>query len=151
EPFWRHAAIQAAIEHHGRAAGAPAQAIYWLQREAAVSARLMEIDAEARPRVRSQSLAPNGLAGFGLAETNHMPTSRLGAEIVIDADDAMPLGARQVECVSNRCNGFAGNVAQAVLNGVQDRQQGSFPVAMSLDGFADCAVISINGAAAAVG
>ena len=81
----------------------------------------MKIDAEMRTHVAGQCLTADRLAGFGLAETNHVPPAWLSAEIVIEADDPMHVGAGQVERMRNRCNGLAGNVAQTILNGVQDR------------------------------
>src|SRR5690348_13206895 len=57
-----HAAMQLAVDHQCRRAGAVAETIDRLEREAAVRGGLFEIDAEARPGVRGQRIRAHRLA-----------------------------------------------------------------------------------------
>ena len=71
------------------------------------------------PAVMLQS----GLAGLGAADLDDVPAGRLGAEMVVVGDDAVHLGARQVQRPGNHRRRLARNVAEGVLHVVQDRQQ----------------------------
>ncbi len=55
---------------------------------------------------------PRGLAGLGAAELEDVPAGRLAAEVVVEGDDAVHLGARQVQRVGDQRLGFAVDVAE---------------------------------------
>ena len=74
------------------AARAQAEAIDGLDGELAIRRRLA-LETEA-PAIRCDAAR---LAGFGAAELDHWRPARLLAEVVIEGDDAVHLGARQVE------------------------------------------------------
>ena len=73
---------------------AQAEAVDRLERDAP-SAWCRPIDAEALAARRGERIAAQRLAGFGAAELQHMPAGRLAAEVVIEGDDAVHLGARR--------------------------------------------------------
>ena len=52
-----------------------------------------------------------------------MAAGRRAAEIVVEGDDAVDLGARQIERLGDQRHGRFGDVAERLLQGVQDRQQ----------------------------
>ena len=52
-----------------------------------------------------------------------MPAGRCAAEIVVEGDDAVHLGARQVQRLGDQRHRLAVDVAELLLDGVQDRQQ----------------------------
>jgi hypothetical protein len=53
-----------------------------------------------------------------------MPTGAMLPEVVVETDDAVNLGARQVQAFGYAANGFAGYVTQFLLDSVKDGQQG---------------------------
>ena len=57
-----------------------------------------------------------------------MPAGRLMAEIVIEGDDAMHLGAGDVQRVGDQRLGRLVDIAELGLQGVQDRQERTFAV-----------------------
>ena len=60
-----------------------------------------------------------------------MAARRVLAEVVIEADDAVDFGARQIQPGSNARHGLARDVAELLLDAVQDGQQRPRLVGMS--------------------
>ena len=55
-----------------------------------------------------------------------MAAGGMGAEIMIEADDAVHLGPRQVQGFGQYRLHLVRHIAEALLHGMQDRQQGTF-------------------------
>ena len=55
----------------------------------------------------------------------------MAAEIVVEAHDAVHLGARQVQRFGDHRDRFGMDVAERRLQGVQDRQRGAFAAALA--------------------
>ena len=92
--------------------------------------RVAERDAEPRLGARGERVAAGRLAGFGAAQLEHVAAGRLAAEIVVEGDDAMHFGARDIQRFGDqRLGGFV-DVAELLLQGVQDRQQRAFKAAV---------------------
>src|SRR3546814_20575826 len=72
------------------------------------------VEAEAVERVAGQRLAAHRLAGFGAAQLEHMLAGRSAAEIMVEADDAVDFGARQVQRSSHRSEESRGGKSVAV-------------------------------------
>ena len=78
--------------------------------------------------MRDKRVAASRLAGFGAAQLEDVPAGRRAAEIVIEADDAVDLGAGDIESLGDqRLGGFV-DIAEFLLQSVQDRQQRTFAV-----------------------
>ena len=87
----------------------------------------------ARLRARGERVAAGGLAGFGAAQLQHVAAGRLAAEVVIEGDDAMHLGARQVQRLRDHRHGLLRHVAECLLQGVQDWKKRALTAEMRLD------------------
>ena len=83
--------------------------------------------------VRLQLAGAHRLAGFGLAQPEHVPSGRGTAEVVIETDDAVHIGTGQAQGVCDRRHGTVWHMAQCGLHLVQDREQGTRAIAMGLD------------------
>ena len=84
-----------------------------------------------------EAVGAHRLARFGAAELHHVPAGRRAAEVVVEAHDAVHLGAGQVERGGDGGNRVGRHVAELVLDGVQDGQQGAGTMAILLDGGGD--------------
>ena len=126
----RQPADDAAVQHRRWRRRAQAEAVDRLQRDAAVGAGAAAGDAEPILGARHQRLAAHRLAGLGAAQLEHVAAGRLAAEVVIEGDDAVHLGARQVQRVGERRHGRLGHVAERGLHLVQDLDQRIRPVAV---------------------
>ena len=83
--------------------------------------------------MRRERVAAGCLAGLGAAQFEHMPAGRRAAEIVIEGDDAVHLGAGDVQGLGNqRFRGFV-DIAELLLQGVQHRQQRTFAIKAAPD------------------
>src|SRR5580765_8260329 len=97
EPFRRHATVDGLVDHDSRRARAVAEAIHGLEAEAAVARRLVKVDAELLARVVLERARAHRLAGFCAADVHGLLTGRRGSEEMVKGDDAVHLGARQVQ------------------------------------------------------
>jgi hypothetical protein len=70
-----------------------------------------------------QRIAPHRLAGLGAADLHAPCRPGAAAEVVVVADDAVHLGARQVEALGDRGTPSRGTWPSAPCNLMQDRQQ----------------------------
>ena len=86
------------------------------------------VSAQARLGTRGQRIAAGRLAGLGAAEFEHVPAGRLAAEVVIKGDDAVHLGAGDVQRLGDQRLGSLVDVAELVLQSVQNRQQRAFAI-----------------------
>jgi hypothetical protein len=78
--------------------------------------------------MQGQRIASGRLAGLGPAEPEHMPARRLSAEVVIEGHDAVHLGARDVQRFGDqRLGGFL-DIAELLLQRVEDRQKRTFAI-----------------------
>ena len=73
-----------------------------------------------------QDLALHRLAGLGAAELQHTAAGRRFAEVVIEGNDAMNFGPRQIQRRGDLGNGRRRDTAELGLHIVQDRQQRTF-------------------------
>ena len=87
---------------------AEAEAIDGLERHAAVGRGLAHRHAEQALGARGKRIAARGLARLGAAEFQHAPAGRLLAEVMIEGDGAVDLGAGQIERLGNERRGGAG-------------------------------------------
>ena len=78
--------------------------------------------------MRGKRIAAGRLAGFGAAQLEHMAAGRRAAEVVIEGDDAVHFGARDVQRLGDQRLGRFIDVAELLLQGVQDRQQRAFAI-----------------------
>ena len=73
------------------------------------------------------------LAGFGLAELQHMAAGRMRAIVMIEGDDAVHLGPRDVQRFGDHRQRFLRHIAELFLDAVQDRQKRAFQPLQILD------------------
>ena len=126
ELLFVEAADNPAVEHRRRRDRAQAEAIDRLKRDAPSAVVSPNCNAEPRFARAPQARRRRGLAGFGAAELQHVAARGLAAEVVIEGDDAVHLGARDVQRLrDHRLSGFV-DVAERLLQGVQNRQQRAF-------------------------
>ena len=78
--------------------------------------------------MRGERIAAGRLAGFGAAQLEHMAAGRLAAEVMIEGDDPMHLGAGDIQGLGNQRFGRFVDVAELLLQGVQNRQQRAFAI-----------------------
>ena len=83
--------------------------------------------------MRRKRVAAGRLAGLGAAQLEHMPPGRSAAEVVVEGDHAVHLGAGEVQGLGDqRLGGFV-DIAELLLQGVQDRQQRTFAIKAAPD------------------
>ena len=68
-------------------------------------------------------LATHGLAGFGAANFQTVTAGGLAAKIVVEAQHAVDFGVGEVQGAGDERDGGFIDVAELVLQGVEDRQQ----------------------------
>ena len=78
-----------------------------------------------RPRVVVQRLGSDRLAGLATAQGNGVRGGRFGSEVVVEADDAVHLGHREVQHFGDRLDVLAGDVPELLHHLVEDRHQGA--------------------------
>src|SRR6185437_12267016 len=108
-----HAPIKLVVKHHRRRASAVTQAINRLEREIAVARSLAKLDTEASAHVLCQRHRAHRLARLRAAQPNHIAAGRLMAKIVIESDNPVNLGAREIERMSDYRHAVARHVAEA--------------------------------------
>ena len=84
-----------------------------------------------------QFLDAAGLAGLGAADLHLGAQVRFIEEIVVEADDAVDIGARQIEPLGDQRLALCVDTAEFLLHVVQDRQQGSLAAVVFGDDLAD--------------
>lgn len=72
-----------------------------------------------------QGVASHGLARFRAADAQQMASRKRPAKVVIETDHAVHLGAGKIESVGDQRNRGVIQVAELVLQSVQDRQEGA--------------------------
>jgi hypothetical protein len=115
--------MQIAIEHDGGSTGAITQAVYRLEREAPVAARVAKVQLQATLDVLRELLAVHGAAGLGLTQLQDVTARGAIAKVMVEGDDTMYLGARKIECVGDQghCSGW--HMTDRVLNCMQHLQE----------------------------
>ena len=83
--------------------GAKPQTIDGFERDAAIGRGLAQADAEFGLRPCGQRIAARRLARLRATQFQHVPAGRLTPEVVIEGDDAMDLGAREVQRLRRPC------------------------------------------------
>src|SRR5437667_233982 len=119
EALGRDAAMKAPVDHDRGGAGAVAETVDRLEREASVGGRLVKIDPEAAPRVRGESLRTHRLTRLGLTQAHQVSAGARVAEVVVEADDAVHLGAREVQALGHQGNGSLRYKAECRLYSLQ--------------------------------
>ena len=122
-----------AVDHGRRRYRAQAEAINRLEGDAPIRRGVAERDAKPRFGACGKRFASGGLASLGAAQFEHMAARRLAAEVVIKGEDAMDLGARDVQRFGDHRFGGLVDVAEGLLQGVQDRQQRALKAQMLPD------------------
>ena len=112
-----------AVEQGGGGEGAVAEAIDRFDVKARMVVLVVDLDPVTEVKVRNEVFASHGLTGFGAAKLQHPAVDRRAAEIVIEADHAERFGSRDVERVGDQRNGGVVDVAELLLQIVQDRQR----------------------------
>ena len=85
---------------------------------------------------RGKRIAAGGLAGFGAAKLEHAPSRRLFAEVVVEGDGAVDLGAGKVKRLGHQRHGLVRHAAERLLQGMQDRKGGALQMPIPRDDFA---------------
>ena len=83
----------------------------------------MKINAELGLGVRGKRLAAHRLTGLGLTQPHDALARRLAAKEIVEGDDAVDFGAREIEGGRQQCGGFRRDKAEMRLHGMQRRQQ----------------------------
>src|SRR5262249_26082907 len=113
------AAVEIVADHHRRRQRAVPEAVHGEQREAAVLARLAELDAELALRVRARLLGVHRLAGLSAAHLDDVAAAGRLAEVVVEAEHAVDLGARAVQRVRDLGERLLRDVAELFLQLVE--------------------------------
>ena len=82
-------------------------------------------DAEPASDARRSRVAARAWQASARQSFRTCRAGRLAAEVMVEGDDAMHLGARQVERLGDHRHGRAVDIAERRLERVQDRQQGA--------------------------
>ncbi len=93
----------------------------------------MEVDAEQRLHAGGDLVSAHRLAGLGATELQHMPAGGMVAIVVVEGDDAVHLGARQVELLRNDRQALLRDIAELRLDLVQDGQKRPFQTLQCAD------------------
>jgi hypothetical protein len=102
--------------------GAKAEAEHRLERNRAVAAGAMPIDAKPFLDLGLKRGRPARLAGLGPAELNAVPARRMAAKIMIKADSAVNFGARQVQRIGHHRHNVLVDIAEPVEQRMKDWQ-----------------------------
>ncbi len=99
--------------------------------------------------VGQQRVGTARLAGLGAADLQHMAARWRAAEMGVVGDDAMHLGTREVQRIGDARHGGFGDMAQHVLHGMQQLDQGAGAPGMDGNGVLDG--LALMGAECAAG
>ena len=94
---------------------------------------VVDLDPVTEFKVRDEVLAPHGLTGFGATKLQHPAIKRRAVEIMIKADHAKRFGARDVQRICDEGDYAIIDVAELLLQIVQDWQRGAWRVALTVD------------------
>ena len=83
----------------------------------------MQFDVQPSRGVSRELLAQHRLARLGLTDLNDASTGGRLSEVVVEGEDAMHFGAREIERLGDERNGCGRDIAQRSLHCVQDQQQ----------------------------
>jgi hypothetical protein len=76
---------------------------------------------------RHQSLNPSRLARFGTAEFEYGPGFRFLAEVMVEADHPINLGAGEIERLRNLAHRILADMTEQLLHVMQDREERPLP------------------------
>ena len=125
------------IDSDRRRHRAKAQAIDWLEGDRAiVPGRMLGATKDAFGRL-VQRVGTPCLAGLGAAQLHEMPAHRLLAKMRVVGDHAMNLGTRKIQSGRDRSDRSWRNATKAVLHCMEQRQQGTWKVAVLRDQVVD--------------
>ncbi len=123
-------ADDASLDHRRRRSGAEAQTVDRLERNAAIRRGRTHGDAKPRLGMLCQAVAPCRLARLSAAKLEDAASCRLAAKIMVEGNDAVHLGAGQVERVRHHRDRCFRHAAKRFLQSLQDGQQRAVPIAM---------------------
>jgi hypothetical protein len=83
--------------------------------------------------VLSHNLRTPRLTRFGSTKLEHVPARRIVPEIMVECDDAVDLGAGEIESGGDQGDAVLWNATERILKGPQHRQSGTGPMLMLLD------------------
>lgn len=112
-----------AVQFQRRRTGAGTQAVHRAQADGAVGAGPVVVQCQLFAQLRGQGLGATALARLGAAQAQGVARRRRGAEVVIEADHAAHLGQAEVQGMGDFGNSRIGDIADVMLDGMQDRQQ----------------------------
>lgn len=112
-----------AVQFQRWRAGTGAQAVHRAQADGAVGAGAVVVQRQLFAQLRGQRLGAPALARLGAAKAQGVARRWRGAEIVVEADHPTHLGQAEVQGMGNFGDSGIGDVADVVLDGMQDRQQ----------------------------
>ena len=112
------------------------EAVDRLERDAGIGRGAAHLDAEFLLGTRSECIGADGLAGFGAAKLQHAPPGRLLAEVMIEGDGAVDLGAGQVQRLGDQRHGGFRHATERLLQFVQDGEDGALHKRFAGDDFA---------------
>src|ERR1700722_15758990 len=94
---------------------------------------VVELKPVAKFKMRNKIFAPHRLTGFSATKLQHPAVNRRAVEIVIKADHAKRFGSRDIQRVGNQRDRGVVDVAELLLQIVQDRQRGAWRVALTIN------------------
>jgi LysR family transcriptional regulator, nod-box dependent transcriptional activator len=136
--FGGETAIEPPVDHGRRGAGTVPQAEHRLQRKGAVGRRFVEVHSKTTLGVRGEFLGPHGLAGFGPAQADRMPTRRGLTEEVIEGHHPVHFRAGQVQDVGQDRDGVRRDIAEGCLDRMEHFDQGARTAFHVLDDPLNC-------------
>ena len=116
-------ADHAAVEHRRRRGRTETEAIDRLEADRAIGRGVAERDPGLGLGVGGERVATGRLARLGAAELQDVPGRRSPPEVVVEGDDAVHFRAREVQDLGDEPDCLAVDVAELVLQRVQDRQE----------------------------
>ena len=133
DPIAVQAADRRPVKQGGGGKGAIAEAVNRFDVEAGMVVLVVELDPVTELEVRNEILTAHGLTGFGAAKLQLPAVHRRAAEVVIKADHAKRLGARDVQRISDERNSAIIYVTKLLLQIMQDWQRGARLVALAIN------------------
>jgi hypothetical protein len=113
----------APVDHRRRRDGAKTEAVDRLEGDAAVGRGLAERDPETGLGTRRKRIPARRLARFRAAQLDDVPPRRGATEVMVEGDDAVDFRPRAVKRLGNEPLRRLVDVAELLLQRVQDRQQ----------------------------
>jgi hypothetical protein len=94
---------------------------------------VVPVHAQAPPCLRSECVRAHGLARLGAADPQARAAGRFAPEVVVERDDAVDLGARQVQGFRHLGHGLVGQVAELLVQRAQHRQRRPVQMPVGVD------------------